>query len=633
MNLAVLDYETFFTDAKDARGRPYTLSHLSTEDYIRHPWFEAHGAAFKASPSHAARWFDAAELPDLFASIDWANTWMIHHHAHFDGLILSHHYGVRPRMMGCTLSMARLLLGNHISVSLDSVRKQFNLPAKITPYHLFKGKHWCEMDAGTQRLVAEGACDEVESIFKLFTILGRDFPPEEFEVIDTTVKMFTEPVLRGDTALLAKVWEDEANKKTSRLDQLGVSEADLQSAERFAALLREEGIEPETKDGKNGPIYAFARTDEFMRNLLEHDDSRVRTLAEARLGVKSTLMQTRAETLGWMASRGPMPVYLRYAGAGTLRVSGGDGANWLNFRRNSPIRKAILAPEGYLLGPLDASQIECRVLHYLAGGPGEPVIQKFRANEDPYVDLASQFYGERIYKPGKDDPRREEMEAKRGMGKQGRLMCGYGASGRQFKVTAKNGLYGPPVDISLEDADNFVRMYRDTNPSICAPHVGYWAQASRMLARLAGGDPTTWGPLRVQHHRLYLPNGCPLIYDTLEYHVPDDEEKQKLKPHEWDGYWRVRTRHGWKTMWGSKLVQNICEAVSRVIVSQAMLRLKAMGYRTLNWPYDELLLLIPDDGQPELHKERCLGELRREVPWLPGLPLDGEMTIAERYSK
>ena len=86
-------------------------------------------------------------------------------------------------------------------------------------------------------------------------------------------------------------------------------------------------------------------------------------------------------------------------------------------------------------------------------------------------------------------------------------------------------------------------------------------------------------------------------------------------------------------MWGSKLTQNICEAVSRVIISQAMIRLKHLGYRTLNWPYDELLLLIPDDGEPERHKEICLREMRREVDWLPGLPLDAEMIIAERYSK
>jgi hypothetical protein len=256
---------------------------------------------------------------------------------------------------------------------------------------------------------------------------------------------------------------------------------------------------------------------------------------------------------------------------------------------------------------------------------------KFRNREDPYVDLATKFYGEQIYKPAKDDPRKAEMEAKRGMGKQGRLMCGYGAAGPKFKTTAKNGLYGPPVDISLEDANAFVALYRADNPSICAKNSGYWAQASRALARLAGGDPMQWGPLTIRNKRIYLPNGCPLVYDSLEYHRPDPDEP--CKEFERGGYWRVRTRNGWKTLWGSKLVQHICEAVSRVIVSQAMIRCARMGYRTLNWPYDELLFLIPEDGHEEEHLERCRLEMCRPVDWLPGLPLDAEASLGERYSK
>lgn len=305
-------------------------------------------------------------------------------------------------------------------------------------------------------------------------------------------------------------------------------------------------------------------------------------------------------------------------------------SNWLNFKRRSPIRKAILAPEGYLLGPADFSQLECRICHYLAGGPDEPIVQLFREGKDPYVGIASKFYGQEIYKPKDDDPNKDEMEAKRGMGKQGRLMCQFGASGKQFKITAKNGLYGPPVDMSIEDANHFVQLYRSDNPSICAPNIGYWAQAGKMLARLAGGEPIEWGPLLVKDHRIFI-QGRPMIYDSMEFHRPDpDEDCRDL---ERDGWWRVKTRNGWKKMWGSKLVQNICEGVETVIAAEAMARLKHLGYRTLNWPYDELLLLIPDDGRVEEHKEIILREMQRDVPWLPGLPLQAEISVAERYSK
>lgn len=628
MRVVVLDFETKFD-----RKAGYSLDKMSTESYIRDPRFKAHGAAIKWQHNIPARWYDGAELRHVLKNEDWSDVFLICHHMQFDGLILSHWYDVHPKMLGCTLSMARLLLGNHLSVSLDSVRKHFNMPPKRTPYHLFDGKRWEELTPAVRQELADGACDEVESIWKIFGLLYKDFPLEELTVVDTTMKMFTEPVLRGDVDLLGKVWIDEAQRKQQRMDDLGITEELLQSAPKFTELLQAEGIDIQYKEGKNGPIPAFAKTDEFMRGLLEHDNERIRTLAEARLGAKSTLMQTRAETLGWMARRGSLPVYLRYAGAGTLRVSGGDGANWVNFKRRSPIRSAILAPDGYWLAPVDSSQIECRVCHYLAGGPDEPVIKLFREGRDPYIGLASEFYGEEIYKPKDDDPRKYEMEAKRGMGKQGRLMCQYGASGKQFKITAKNGLYGPSVDIPIEDATRFVALYRETNPSICARNTGYWAQASRMLARLGGGDPCDWGPLHVENHRIYLPNGCPLIYDTLEYFKPAADEAMNYREFERNGFWRVKTRQGWKTMWGSKLVQNICEAVARVIVSQAMNRITARGYRILNWPYDELLCLIPRDGHEDRHVQILLDEMRLTPDWLPGLPLDAECMPGERYSK
>lgn len=291
-----------------------------------------------------------------------------------------------------------------------------------------------------------------------------------------------------------------------------------------------------------------------------------------------------------------------------------------------------MAPEGFLLAPVDSSQIECRCLHYLAGGADEPVLQMFRDGVDPYADLASKFYGERIYKPKQGDPRYDEMEARRGSGKQGRLMCGYGSAGRQFKITAKNGLYGPSVDMTIEEANRFVATYRSDTPSVCAPNTGYWAQAGRMLSRLAGGEPAQWGPLLVKDHRIHLPNGCPLIYDTLEYHVPEPGEEVR---NEFDrnGYWRVKTRHGWKAMWGSKLTQNICEAVSRVIITQAAIRIVRLGYRILNIPHDELLVLVPRDGREETHLQVLLTEMRRTPDWLPGLPLDAEGSLSERYSK
>jgi len=87
-------------------------------------------------------------------------------------------------------------------------------------------------------------------------------------------------------------------------------------------------------------------------------------------------------------------------------------------------------------------------------------------------------------------------------------------------------------------------------------------------------------------------------------------------------------------MWGARLVQNVCEAVSRVIVTQAMIRIKReLGIRTLNHPYDELLLLIPDNSKAQETLDLCLSHMRVEPAWLPGIPLDAEGSLGVRYSK
>lgn len=612
----VLDLETYF-------GDDFTLSKLTTEEYIRNPRFEAHGAAIKWDKNTSATWYDQRELAYVLKEEDWSDVFLICHHHQFDGLILSHHYGVIPAMRGCSLSMARMLMGNHLSVSLDNVRKHFGFQEKKTPYHLFRGKHWSEIDQHSRQQIGEGACDEVESIWRLFGIfMQQGFPLEELGVIDSVMKMFCEPKLIGDQAMLAKVWENEATKKQNRLESLDVKAEELASADRFAELLRAQGVEPETKvSPKGNEIYAFAKNDQFMRDILEDENDTVRALAEARLGEKSTLLQTRAATLGWMASRGPMPVYLRYSGAATLRFSGGDGANWQNFKRGSDIRRAICAPEGFLLAPIDLSQVECRCLGYLAGQDDQ--IERFHTGADPYTAIATQFYGREITK--KD-------AAERGTGKQAILSCGYGSAGPKFQATAKLGIYGPPVNLTIEEAKKFVELYRSTHSKV----VQYWRSADWVLGEMMNYRSFQWAPMEVRcdkeknTKRIYFPNGTCIIYDSLIWRQPTEDEAAQGRR---AGYY-IKTRYGWKSIYGSMLAQHMCEAVSRLIMTQAMLRIKnKLKLRPVNSTHDELLVLIPKNGREEEMLELCKAEMVAEPSWLPGLPLACDGALGDRYEK
>ena len=622
MNILTLDAESFFSDN-------FTLSTLSTEAYIRDPRFEVHGWAVKLNDRNPV-WWNHATAQIQFKKIDWSKFAVLHHHAQFDSFILNYCYDVRPAFIFDTLSMARLLLGNHVSVSLDSVRKHFNMPMKVTPYNLFKGKHWNELSPAVQNQVAQGAIDEVESIWKIFNLLAKDFPRSEYEMVDATIRMFTEPCIRADIDMLAKIWEDEACNKKDVLQELGIDEAEVQSANRFADLLRAEGIEPDTKEGKNGSIYAFAKKDDFMRQLLEHEDDRVRMLAEARVGAKSTLMQTRAETLGWMARRGPLPVYIKYAGAHTTRDAGGDGSNLTNLKRAdpdnpkqaSPLRRAILPPEGHLFAIADKSQIECRILNYVAGQ--WDVIEKFEKGEDPYVGIASQFYGRPITKDDK---------AERGTGKQLELSAGFGCGPRKCQLTAAAGTYGPPVYLTLEDATRAINLYRNTHPAICDKGTGYWAQAGRLIFRIADGEPYQWGPVLIKDGKLFGPGGTMLHYPNLHYHYPTAEEKEQLPEFKHGGYWRFKSRNGWSELYHTKLVENVIQWLARIAWAEDVIRIKRLGYKIVMRTYDEVVVPVKKDGNEQHHLDIIVNEMERSPAWMPDIPLEAEGFLSECYAK
>ena len=624
MDIITLDFETYFADE-------YTLSKMTTESYVRDPRFEAHGCAIKYD-REPAQWYEGAELQEMLESI--SDHACLCHHAQFDGLILSHHYGIRPAMWLDTMSMARALIGNHLSVGLDALAKHFGLSAKTVPYSLFRGRHWDELAADVQVQVARGACHDVELTRQLFQILRQDFPAEEYGLVDATVRMFTEPSLVGNVPLLQRVVDDEAAARAGLLDELEVTAKQLGSDPVFADLLRREGVElaadaydtdPEAGDAaesgvlhhgwklaKRGPKYAFSKTDPFMRELLESEDERVRTLAEARLGEKSTLARTRPQRLLEMAQRGSLCVYLKYAGAHTMRWSGGDRTNWQNFKRPDPdapesagnlMLESIQAPPGYLLATADASQIECRLLNTVAGQ--QDVVERFRRKEDPYVSIASQFYGFEVTKA---------YPKERGTGKQLELSCGYGAGGPTIKATAAKGAYGPPVFLSDEQATYARDLYRSTHPAV----VAYWRQANQVLAWLAAGLERDWYPFHTARGRLYGPNGLFIDYSTLE----------------WDGKeWSVATRKGKARIYGAKLVENAIQFLARIHNSQAWVRCRGAGMHMVSMEHDKLIALVNDDSSAHDALAYLQEQLARPPEWLPGVPLDSDGYVSRTYAK
>lgn len=618
MHLLTIDFETFW-DAD------YTLNKLSTEEYVRDPRFLAHGASVSYGDG-PARWIDGPDLPAFFARVPWYDTAVLCQNTAFDGLILSWHYGVVPAMYLDTLAMARLVL-RRTKHNLATLSRRLGLKPKGSALHLTKGLR--ELPPLVREALIEYAIDDNDITRGVFKQLRAHVPFDELFVIDLTIRLFTQPRLllnrKAARSLLARV----LRKKRSALQRLGVTKEQLSSTPKFAALLEERfGIEVEYKKGKpdkdGNPRFlpALAKTDAFMKSLEEHEDPDVQAVASLRLNIKSTLEETRLRRLLAMHERGPLPVFLNYAGAHTIRWSGGDKVNWQNLPRATPdkpaeLRKCIMAPPGYVLVVVDLSQIEARVLLALAGQLDK--LELF-ASGDPYSAMAAAIYGHPINK--KDNP------LERQLGKVIVLASGYGMGGRKLRAILRIGAMGAPVMlIEIETANGWITIYRKEHPMV----VAYWNQAEAALELLAGGaEAQPWGPFMIDKGMLWHPNGVSLDYTGLvrvdgEWNMVDRDGKVMVNQF---GY-PIR-------LYGGMMTENVVQWASREILKEGMIRMRRSG-ALQRWPlvmttHDENVCLAPEREAEECQRV-MIEHMTKRPSWLPHLPLAAEGGFDVCYSK
>lgn len=592
-DLATLDFETYFSDE-------YTLKKLTTEAYIRDPRFKTHCLGMTRGEHCGVlrgEWLTPESLVCLSQNA------LIAHHAHFDGLILSHHYGVKPAFWFDTLSMARLIFPHTRSLSLGNIAKKLGLPEKSVPYNEFK--NFTMLPTELYNKVAAGCKLDVELTYAVFQTLIKYIPRSELRIIDLTVRMFTEPSLRLDRDTLNTYLRETKEEKDDLLAASGVTKDELNSAERFSALLTALGVEPPTKiSKKTGKMsWAFAKTDKDFKGLLDCGIPAVETLVAARLEVKSNSVQTRAERMLDMDARGPMCVYLNVYGAHTLRWSGGDLMNWQNFKRGSALRAAVKAPPGYVVVVVDASQIEARLLDWLAGET--EMLEKWARKEDIYSETASDFYGEPVDK---------SKPAMRGTGKQIILSCGFGAGAQSIQNTARLGTYGPPVILTIEQALAARDLYRSRHKKVVK--MWWWAGTKLLEDFRCGRADYMWGPLQCHGQRLYAPGGAWIDYSNVHHNGED--------------YYQAMKRGVVKT-YGGKMVQNAIELLSRTVLAENALKVAAR-YKVVTLTHDEIVYLAPiAEAQEAL--DFGLDIVKTPAPWATGLPLDAEGGYAANYSK
>ena len=380
-------------------SKEYTLSKLTTEEYVRDPRFKAFGFCFKwYGEENEIQWVSHKDLPAYLNKIDWASTAVMAHNAMFDVAILAWIYGHKPAFIIDTLSMARALRGATGGNGLAKLAEDFVLPPKGRAVHSTDGL--AELTPEIEEEIAEYCKHDVFLLEKVYDRLNElagpsGFPTKELRIIDMVVKMYINPQLELDTAMLRKAIDDEEVKRKELLVSLGVEEKDLASNDKFADLLRLLGVSPPTKISKTTgkEAFAFAKTDAMFQALENHDNEKVALLCEARVAVKSTQARTRAQRFFDISMRGALPVPLYYYAAHTGRIQAakGQGINLQNLKRGSFLRNAIMAPIGYRVVVVDLSQIEPRVLAWLADY--EYLLDIFRAGGDPYAMFGAQMFG------------------------------------------------------------------------------------------------------------------------------------------------------------------------------------------------------------------------------------------------
>ena len=406
--ILVLDFETRWSrKPTDWAPEGYTLSNMTVEAYVRSPVFKAFGVGIHeyGSPTKG-QWYRHDELPRIFGMYDWSKTAVVCQNAMFDCSILSFIYDVHPVFIFDTLSMARAIRGVEAGNSLAKLAAYFGLPPKGHATESSEGL-WelpprIERELGQYCVGTPGSDVELtEEVFARLMngtgypdgVVRPAYPTKELRLISMTVKMATEPKLVLDVEMLQEAMVDETAKLQNALQRAGVDESTLASNDKFAELLTTYGIAPPTKISKQTgkPAFALAKSDAHFQQLLNGDNEEVSLLCEARLRVKSTQARTRAQRFIDIAGRGTLPIPLNYAAAETLRWGGTQSINLQNMGRKSVMRKAITAPDGYAIVVGDLSQIEPRVISWLAGYEG--MLDIFRAGGDPYATFGAEMFG------------------------------------------------------------------------------------------------------------------------------------------------------------------------------------------------------------------------------------------------
>lgn len=615
MAVITIDFETYY-------DKQYSLSKMTTEEYINDTRFEVIGMGIKVD-DNPAEWHTGDAIERTLKSFDWSEHAVLAHNTLFDGAILAWRYGVKPGLWLDTLSMSRAIHGVDAGGSLKALVSRYQIGEKGDEVIHALGKRLADFSDSDLDRYGVYCRNDVDLCYGLFSILTKQFSSLEMQLIDLTIRMYTEPKLMVNDALLVERLDTIKREKSELLSALmGKLHCDTEedvrkklcSNKKFAEVLRSWDVEPPTKisprTGKE--TFAFSKTDEGFIALTEHEDSFIQQLCAVRLGTKSTLEESRIGRFIDIGSRNRslLPVPLRYYGAHTGRWSGLDSVNFQNLpsrdKKKKTLKNAIVPPVGHMVINSDSSQIEARILAWLAGQTD--VVSQFANSEDVYSTFASKIYKMPISKAN---------PVERFVGKTCVLGLGYGTGAQKLQHTLKT--QPPGAELSIEECERIVSLYRSANFKI--PDL--WRSCDDALR-----DIMNWGGKSKEYslgeHKcvtvcedgIRLPNGMKLHYPKLRL--------EGGKP-------VYDSRKGTINIWGGAVTENIVQALARIVIGEQMVEV-AKIYPVVLTVHDAIVIIVP-----ESEVDQALAKVNRIMSnapeWAPDLPVACEAKAAASYGE
>lgn len=632
MDIVIIDFETFFSDEYSLSGPKA----LPIDNYVLDSRFHIHGMALKVNQS-PSEWFTGEKaIKDALGSINASETIVVAHNGYFDHFILTQIFNFKPRYYLCTMCMGRGLFGPDVSNNLDSLSIRLGGEGKSDRVDFTKGRKTLT-PAELERL-GNYAINDNEECARCYYKMFETYPPVELQLIDLTLRMFVEPTLLLDIPLLEQFNKEEIERKEKALKQVEwvypyvadeqisffeVNKLDkikdtLMSDPQFEALLKKLDIKvPQKKSKTTGKqTTAFAKQDAGLKNMLKSEDDRARQLVEARLAVKSTIGETRSQSYIEVGDR-PLPIQLLYFGSHSSRWSGQGGRNTQNLLKKSPLKKAIYAPPGFVLGKADSGQIEARLTAYIASllAKRECLLLKWfreppEPNTDVYCKFGSMFYNREITKADEFD---------RFVSKQAVLGLGFQMSAAKFQWQMKALA---DIDFDMAFCEQIVDFYRSTFPEIKQ----MWWTMLQLLDTVIQKREKDFSFFGFDQDGIRLPTGLHIHYNDLKRH--ETEKSGRI----WTQYEYTGREHGKQkrvNLFGGKVAENLIQGLDRTIVAEQMLVINER-YKVVTNDHDGITALIPEAEAEEGIK--WMVEIMSTPPkWAEDFPVAAEGHVSDRY--